>query len=304
MTHSDSSPKSVTVGHWTDPIAMTGCTVILFDRPTLAAVDVRGGAPATRETDLLAPGRLVQRVDAILLTGGSAFGLAAVDGVVELLAERGRGFPTSARPVPIVAAAALFDLAVGTAVAPGPAEGRSAVLDAVPLGELQRGGVGAGTGATINKLGNGELARPGGFGLGSLAWGGSSVTALVAVNSVGDVPGAAERASAANRVPPDEDPRLTVLRSDGGPSPTLGTATTLGVVIVNAPCDHDDLIRCAVSAHDGFARSIVPCHTPFDGDLVFVVALQEGSASPSDVLKLCLATELAVERAIVDAVAR
>jgi len=297
-------PISVTVGHWTDLVAMTGCTVILFDQPTLAAVDVRGGAPATRETDLLAPGRLVQRVDAILLTGGSAFGLAAADGVVEVLAERGRGFPTAAGPVPIVAAAALFDLSIGAPVAPGPAEGRAAALSAVPLEEVQRGGFGVGTGATTGKLGRNDRTRPGGFGMGSIAWDGGSITALVAVNSVGDLRDPGRPSPEANQAQRGDDPRLTVLRGDGGETPTRGTSTTLGLVIVNAPCRHDDLIRCAVSAHDGFARSIIPCHTPFDGDLIFVVTLLEGSVSTGDVLKLCLATELAVERAIVDAVAR
>ncbi len=120
----------VMIGHATDHVARTGCTVVLFERPTLAAVEVRGAAPGTRELDLLGPGRMVQRADAILLTGGSAFGLAAADGVVGALAEAGRGFPTSAGPVPIVPAAVIFDLSIGTAKAPDAAFGRAAAAQA------------------------------------------------------------------------------------------------------------------------------------------------------------------------------
>lgn len=294
---------TVRVGHWTDRTAMTGCTAIVFDRPCLAAVDVRGGAPATRETDLLAPGRLVQRVDAILLTGGSAFGLAAADGVVAELESMGRGFATTVRPVPIVPAAALFDLAVGQPVAPDNAAGRAAFRSAVPLNELERGQVGAGTGATTSKLPAFGGAQPGGIGIGTVQWERNSITAIVAVNSVGEVRGS-------RRTPPGHhdgaesprDARWALLADQTGQNTPMHTATTLGVVIVDGPCRHDDLLRCAVSAHDGLARSIVPSHTPFDGDLIFVVTLYEGDATPSDALKLSVGTELAVEAAVRDAV--
>ncbi len=298
-------PAVVSVGHWTDPVARTGCTVVLFDRPCLATVDVRGGAPATRETDLLAAGRLVQRVDAIVLTGGSAFGLAAADGVVVELAALGRGFPTSVRPVPIVPAAALFDLAVGQPVTPDSAAGRAAFHDAVPLKDVERGAVGAGTGATTSKLPAFGGEQPGGIGLGRVEWSGGSISALVAVNAVGAVRSSdsypAETIS--NAAQRHQDARWAILEGlSKDADPLAGTATTLGVVIVDGPCRHDDLIRCAVSAHDGLARSIVPSHTPFDGDLFFVVSLSEGEANAADVLKLSVGTELAVEAAVADAV--
>ena len=141
----------VRVGHWTDIEARTGCTVVLFPEGTLASGEVRGGAPATREFDLLDPHRLVHRLDAVVLSGGSAFGLAAADGVMRWLEERGVGFPTSAGPVPIVVGASLFDLAVGDpSVRPGPAEGYAA-CDAARADSVDVGPVGAGTGATINK---------------------------------------------------------------------------------------------------------------------------------------------------------
>lgn len=299
----DVNMPGVSVGHWTDAEALTGCTVILFDRPRLAAVDVRGGAPATRETDLLAPGRLVRRVDAILLTGGSAFGLAAASGVVEMLASAARGFPTLAGPVPIVPAAALYDLGLGSPRAPGHAEGIAACRASVPFREVGRGTVGAGTGATVGKIRGADRFRRGGIGLGWATWHGGSVAALVAVNAFGVVAPSGHGNTGVPSGDPDADPRLTVLRAVNPSEPKIGTSTTLGVVIVDAPCRHDDLVRCAVSAHDGFARSIVPCHTPFDGDLVFAVTLIEGDATPGDQLRLCAGAELAVERAIRDAVA-
>ena len=294
---------TVRVGHWTDRTAMTGCTAIVFDRPCLAAVDVRGGAPATRETDLLAPGRLVQRVDAILLTGGSAFGLAAADGVMAELAALGRGFTTNVCPVPIVPAAALFDLGIGQSVAPDAAAGRAAVQSAVPINELERGQVGAGTGATTSKLSAFGGVRPGGIGIGTVQWERGSISAIVAVNAVGAVRDAVrsthERHDSAES---PRDARWALLADQTDVDTANRTATTLGVVIIDGPCRHDDLLRCAVSAHDGLARSIAPIHTPFDGDLIFVVTLSEGDTTPADVLKLSVGTELAIEAAVRDAI--
>ena len=287
------APVPVSVGHWTDVEAQTGCTVVVFDRPVLAAVDVRGGAPGTRETDLLRPERLVRRVDAILLTGGSAFGLAAADGVVRWLAERGRGFATTAGPVPIVPAAVIYDLAVGAPTAPDGAAGYRACEAAGPVADSARGRVGAGTGATVAKA----TWRPtrGGVGIASLG----PVTAIVVVNAFGAVidPGSGAPVGEAM----EGDPRrLIVAGSDGGAP--YGESSTLGVVLVAEPCDHAGLQRCAIAAHDGFARAIRPCHTPFDGDLVFAVGLTDGAPSPHQVLRLATAAELAVEQAIVDAV--
>jgi L-aminopeptidase/D-esterase-like protein len=290
------APIQAKVGHWTNGEAQTGCTVILFDRPAPAVVDVRGGAPGTRETDLLAPGRLVRSVDAILLTGGSAFGLAAADGVMRYLQEQGRGVATPAGPVPIVPTAVIYDLAVGRATAPDAESGRRACLAAVPIADLRRGKVGAGTGATTGKIYRTAIRR-GGFGMATVTLAIGTVTALVVVNAVGAVVGAE---TGIDVLSGDADRRSELL--DGLIEVGIHEATTLGVVLVNAPVDESALVRCAVSAHDAFARCIRPCHTIFDGDLVFAVGLAGGAPPPSDVLRVTTATELALEQAVIDAV--
>ena len=174
------------VGHWTDPESITGCTVVLCEEPHPASVDVRGGAPGTRETDLLAPGRLVERVDAIVLSGGSAFGLAAAQGTVQWLYEHGRGFPTGVVPVPIVPAAIIFDLWLGRPEWPGPEAGYAATAAASPL--FETGCVGAGTGATIGKFAGLAAAMKSGIGTASLTTvDGLVVAALMVVNALGSV---------------------------------------------------------------------------------------------------------------------
>lgn len=281
---------AVRVGHWTDDVNRTGCTVIVFPKSVLTSVDVRGGAPGTRETDALGPANLVRRADAILLTGGSAFGLGAADGVMLALREQGRGFPTAAGPVPIVPAAVLFDLAVGRAVWPTAEAGRLAFEGAGPLRDIARGQVGAGTGATVGKILGG--AEPGGIGVATVHLGDDSVTAIVAVNAVGVVGG--------------PDPRPTAIRpgGNGSDSPTPGSNTTIGAVVLDAPVDSVTVARCAIAAHDGLARSIVPCHTIFDGETFFVSALEEGAPDAMAIARLAMATELAVEQAVRDAVAQ
>ena len=189
--------SGVRVGHWTHPEAQTGCTVILFPEGTRASGEVRGGAPATREFDLLAPERMVDRLDAVLLTGGSAFGLASADGVMRWCAEQGSGFATGAGPVPIVVTMALFDLLVGEPhVRPGAVEGYAACAEARG-GAVQVGRIGAGTGATIGKWRGREHARPGGLGSATVRDGDLVVSALVAVNAVGDIDDGSEPDSAA-----------------------------------------------------------------------------------------------------------
>ena len=292
-------PSGVTVGHWSDPAARTGCSVVLFDQPTLATVDVRGGAAGTRESGLLGPGRLVQRLDAIVLAGGSAFGLAAADGVMRWLAEQGRGFPTPSGPIPVVPAAVIYDLGVGLPVAPD-AAGAAACAAARPLVAMGRGQVGAGTGATTGKAAGGEPAR-GGIGLGHQAWGAGSVTAVVVVNAFGDVVDPRDGRRIVDPRGPASDVRLDIL-ANADLRPALGESTSLAVVLVDGPADQAALARAAVAAHDGFAHAIRPCHTIFDGDLVFAVAMAEGARSPVDTLRLAVAAELAVEQAVIDAV--
>lgn len=281
----------VTAGHWTDPVARTGCTVVLFDRPAAAAVDVRGGAPGTRETALLGAGDLVQTVDAILLTGGSAFGLEAAGGVMAYLKERGRGVPTSAGPVPIVPAAVIYDLGVGTASWPTAADALKACIAAGPLESLPRGMVGVGTGATTRKAFPGLSPERGGLGTATVAVGSDgSVTAIVAVNAVGQVV-----------LSPDAPDHRPALLRDTRPM-ERGTATTVAVVVVDAEVDHRTLSRCTIAAHDAFARMIRPCHTIHDGDVVFAVGLATGAVAAASILAYGTAVEIAVERAIIDAV--
>jgi L-aminopeptidase/D-esterase-like protein len=285
----------VSVGHWTNSEALTGCTVVLFDQAAPAVVDVRGGAPGTRETDVLAADRLVRSVDAIALCGGSAFGLAVADGVMAHLREQGRGVTTPAGPVPIVSAGVIFDLAVGQAIAPTAEHGRIACESAGPLDQVRRGRVGVGTGATTDKF-MGEGQR-GGFGIASIEFAGGKVTALVVVNAAGAVfdPATGRSVPGAKT---DNRERLLGTPTNLGE----GQATTLGVVLVDAPIDDSGLRRCAIAAHDAFARMIRPCHTIFDGDLVFATGLRRGTPVPAEVLVVAVATELAMERAILDAV--
>lgn len=272
----------VLVGHWTAPQAVTGCTVVLFPAGTVASGEVRGGAPATREFELLDPRRTVAAVDAVVLTGGSAFGLAAADGVVEALAQRDRGFPTRAGRVPIVVAMALFDLAEGVP-RPGPEQGRAA-LEAAGRGPWSKGRVGAGAGATVGKWRGPEHRRPGGLGLATVRSGELEVTAVVAVNAVGDID--------------DGTTVAEVVAGDHRPPPVEGQGfenTTIGVVWTNAALTKLQCRLVAESGHDGFARALLPAHTGSDGDAV--VAASTGSVdAPVPTVRL-LAT-VAVERAI------
>lgn len=268
------------VGHWTNRAARTGCTVVLCPDATVASGEVRGGAPATREFALLEPHRTVDRVDAIVLSGGSAFGLAAADGVMRFCEKRGTGFPTPAGPVPIVVAMSLFDLTVGEAtVRPGPAEGYLA-CEAATIGPVELGPVGAGTGATVAKWAAPEAARAAGLG-GAVERDGDVVAAaLFAVNAIGD------RFA-------DGEPRV--------PWWAPFTNTTIGVVATNARLSKLECFLVAHSAHDGLARAIKPAHTRSDGDAV--VAAATGSAPGRvDVVRelAAAATEHAILNAIGD----
>lgn len=270
------------VGHWTDPVARTGCTVVLLPEGTVASGEVRGGAPASRELDLLAPERLVDRVDAVVLTGGSAFGLAAADGVMAWCEERGRGFPTPAGPVPIVPALGLYDLAVGSAsVRPGPAEGRAA-CDAAGAGPVPLGPVGAGCGCTVGGWRGPDAVRAGGLVGATVRAGDLVVSALLAVNAHGAVDGTGTGLDGVEEVVP------------AVPPPPLGS-TTVGVVATNAALDKLGCLVVAQGAHDGLARALVPAHARVDGDAV--VACATGPvAAPVDHVRLLAAA--AVERAI------
>lgn len=283
----NSSRATFAVGHWTDSNARTGCSVILFDRLVPAIVDIRGGAPGTRETDVLAQDRLVGQADAFLLTGGSANGLTAADGVMQFLRERQRGFPTAAAPVPIVPAAVIFDLAVGDPTWPTAESGYSACQAAGPITDSPIGLIGAGVGATTAKLWPGSTPSAGGLGWSVVPIGDNrSVYAIAVVNAVGEI--VTEGWT---------DKRSMLLSGSAGPGDRA--ATTLVVVVVDDDADERTLRRIGISAHDAMARAIVPCHTLWDGDLVF--AAQTGSTTQvdqTDIVRLTVAAELAVEQAI------
>lgn len=276
----------VRVGHWTDRDARTGCSVVLFPEGTLASGEVRGGAPATREFDLLDPHRLVHRLDAVVLSGGSAYGLAAADGVMRWLEERGTGFPTSAGPVPIVVGASLFDLAVGDAsVRPGAAEGFAA-CEAARADSVEIGLVGAGTGATVNKWRGVDHRRPAGLGSVSIRHGEVVVAALIALNAFGDIDDRGVDVSTSSMDAFDE----AVAAGFGN--------TTLGVVATNAQLDKAGCLVVAQGGHDGLARALFPPHTRVDGDAVVAAATGEVAAGLDLVRALAVrAVELAVRQA-------
>jgi L-aminopeptidase/D-esterase-like protein len=272
--------EDLAVGHWTDPVGLTGCTVVVPPPGNLAAAAVRGGGPGTRETDLLQPQAHVEGVSAVLLTGGSAFGLAAAQGVVDWCERRGLGYARFGRPIPIVPAAVLFDLGVGDwAARPGPAEGEAACL-AAATADGPQGNVGAGMGATVGKTAGPEHMTKGGLGWAVVEAGPVTVGALAAVNAGGDVLGEDGTVLAGARVPGGARTALRELRTpaatDGEvrPEPVPpGGSTTLGVVATNATLTKAEVHRVAVQAHDGMARAIQPVHTSFDGDTVFTVAV-------------------------------
>lgn len=288
----------VRIGHRTDDAGRTGCTVILFKELVPATVDVRGGAPGTRETDLLGSGRLVARVDAIVLTGGSAFGLAAADGVMRYLSEQGRGIPTRSMAVPIVPAAVIYDLAHGLSVWPMAGDGYQAAVTATAIEVTRPGRIGAGTGATVAKLGDGW--QEGGLGIATVGYGTIAVTAVVVLNAIGDVIEPTTGRYLARAIDPDGRERsgreLILARSAAGRS---GENTTIGTMLIDGAVDRDCLQRCCIAAHDALARCVIPAHTIFDGDTFFAAARNTGATSPTDTLGIATATELAVEQAIV-----
>jgi L-aminopeptidase/D-esterase-like protein len=281
-------PAGYLIGHVTDSVRRTGCTVILPPRGTIAAVDVRGGAPGTRETGVFTPGNLVSEIHGLLFTGGSAFGLAAASGVTAWLKERGVGFAVGSARVPIVAAAVLFDLAVGDADAfPDEAMGRAACQGASE-GPIAVGAVGAGTGATVGKLLGVARASRGGVGAAAIPLpGGGTVAALAAVNAFGDVVDAG-----AGRVLAGPGPAggtafrsaRALLEDDLAESPLAAANTTLVCVATTVPFDTGALKRVAIEAHDGIARAVRPAHTVVDGDVVF--ALAPGGAPPPLLIRL------------------
>ena len=267
----------VLVGHASDPEGLSGCTAILFEEPAIVGVDVRGSSPGTRETDRLSPTGTVRRTHALLLTGGSAFGLAAADGVVRFLEESGIGLDVGVARIPLVSAAVLFDLVIGSPAArPDPAMGYEAAASA-KVGDFAQGSVGAGTGATVGKVLGMERAMKGGIGSASVELDdGLVVGALAAVNAFGDV-----RDPSTARIlagPRQDDGTLgdTVeLLPEAASRMRWGENTTLGVIATNAALSKIQATKVADMVHDGLARVIYPVHTTVDGDVVFAASVGE-----------------------------
>ena len=266
------------VGHYTDAANGTGCTVILARGGASGGVDVRGGSPGTRETDMLQPMHRVDRVHGVVLSGGSAYGLDAASGVMRYLEEQGIGVRVGVALVPIVAAAILFDLNMITSkVRPGPEEGYAAALSA-NASAVPEGTTGAGTGATVGKLLGPERAVKGGIGSAAVTLpDGNTVAALIAVNAVGDVVDhrtgrvlAAPRSVSGSGFVSSVQ-ALLAGESEAELPPTMGN-TTIGVVATDATLTKEEANWVARISHDGLAMAIRPCHTPRDGDTMFVMA--------------------------------
>jgi L-aminopeptidase/D-esterase-like protein len=297
----------IRVGHYTLRQRPTGCTVVLCEEGAVAGVDVRGSAPGTRETDLLNPINSVQKIHAVLLSGGSAFGLSASTGVVQYLEERGVGYRTTHLPVPIVPAAILYDLGLGDPTIRPDSQSGYEACQAASSGQVQEGCVGAGAGATVGKLFGMDRAMKSGVGSASLRVEDLLVAALAAVNSVGDV------------IDPHTGRVLAGARTEDGRKPVntmqvlrqrpraaqgqRGENTTLVVVATNANLEKTGMTKVAQMSHDGLARAINPVHMPSDGDTVF--ALSTGKIESIDLGTVgALAAEVtaqAIVRAVLSA---
>ena len=291
---------NIRVGHDTNLEAGTGCTVIICDTPAVGGIDVRGGAPATRETDLLRPLNMVEGVHAILLTGGSAFGLDAASGVMRYLAERNIGFDVGVAKVPIVPAAAIFDLGFGSASVRPDADAGYRACEQATSDPVAQGNIGAGTGATVGKLLGPGFMMKGGLGSASMRMDdGTLVGAIVAVNAFGDV------------IDPQTQQVIAGTRNPLGgfiASNPFGN-TTIAVVATSASLSKDSANKVAQMAHNGLAQAIRPAHTMFDGDTVFALALgtasQVGTTQATAALQVSIigaAAATTLARAIIKAV--
>ena len=295
----------IRVGHWTDRKGATGCTVVRCEDSQFVAVDSRGGAPGTRETDVLGGANVVRKSHAIVMTGGSAFGLGAADGVMRWCAEHEIGFPTTVRRVPIVSAAVLFDLSVGSASAFPDQNAGYAAVSRARAGRVAEGSVGAGAGATICKLLGPERALRAGIGTTSVVGPrGIVVGAIVATNAAGLI------------YDPDTGRQVAGPRDDAGgfvsleetvrrrtaPMEALLENTTLVCVATNATLQHHQLQRMAIHAHDGLARTVLPAHTFSDGDTVFAIGMGGIEPNADDSLIVGVLAMHAVQVAILRSV--
>lgn len=295
--------EGIRVGHAQDSDAATGCTVLLCEEGASVGVDVRGGAPGTRETDLLNPVNLVQKIHAVLLAGGSAFGLDAAAGVMQYLEESGIGFDVQVTRVPIVCGAVLFDLTVGDwRVRPDKVMGYRACRNASHQPSLQ-GSIGAGTGATVGKLLGMERAMKSGLGCYALQVGDVKVGAMVAVNCLGDVLDPLTGEKLAGLLETDGktigDTEAVMIRACSEKKNLFSGNTTIGVVATNAAFSKAEATKLASMAQNGYARTMRPAHTMFDGDTIFAMSVGDVSA---DLSVAGFLAARAMERAVVAAV--
>lgn len=307
MYHAITDVEGIEVGHWSNLEAATGCTVVLCRLGAVGGVDVRGSAPGTRETDLMRPMNLVQKVHAVLLTGGSAFGLDAAGGVMRWLEEREIGFHVGLGVVPIVASAVLFDLDVGQFhVRPGPEEGYAA-CEAAVAGPVSEGSIGVGTGATVGKFIGPSFKMKGGVGTAARRIGGGiTVGALVAVNACGDVLDPSSGKIIAGAWNPQSGRFLnTAERMEkelGQTGPDFPSNTTLCVIATDAVLTKEESNKLAQMAHDGLARAIQPIHTLLDGDTVFALATGKRTDRRVDLNRLGTVGARVVSEAVIRAV--
>ncbi|AEG92254.1 P1 family peptidase [Ramlibacter tataouinensis] len=295
----------IEVGHFTDTRRPTGCTVVLARQGAVAGVDVRGAAPGTRETDLLAPANTVEQVHAVLLAGGSAFGLDAASGVVRWLEERGIGLQVGPGRIPIVPAAVLFDLYLGDTRIRPDAQAGYAACDAASRQAPAEGSVGAGAGAVVGKVFGADRAMKGGIGTACVEVGGIRLGALVACNAIGDVvdPDSGRLVAGARTLDGRAllDTRRALLRGEPPRRLVAGSNTSIGMIATDAVLTKPQAARLATVAHDGLARSINPAHTQWDGDVLF--ALGTGaSGRTADMMVLATMAAEAVAQAVLRAV--
>ncbi|MSQ65432.1 MAG: peptidase S58 family protein [Limnohabitans sp.] len=290
----------ISVGHHTDPAALTGCSVVLTPDGAVAGVDVRGCAPGTRETDCLRPGNLVQQAHAIVLSGGSAFGLDAAGGVMRWLEERQHGFQVGAVHVPIVPSAVIFDLAVGNPRIRPSADNGYQACESASNTHMAHGNIGAGTGATVGKVFGFANGMRGGIGSAALRVHGVTVGALIVCNALGDVidpdngqviAGARKHAGSHELI----NIHQAHLNGTNSASLTAGQHTTIGVIATDAALTPLQTTRLAQIGHDGLARTIHPVHTPFDGDTLFALSTGKNGQSLDTMLMHSLVTEVVMQ---------
>jgi len=295
--------EGIEVGHAQNPEAATGCTVILCKEGATAGVDVRGGAPGTRETDLLNPVNMVQKIHAVMLAGGSAFGLDAASGIMTFLEENNIGFDVGVTHVPIVCGAVLFDLTLGDfKIRPDKDMGYQACRNATDQA-CPQGNVGAGTGATVGKILGMDRAMKSGLGAYALQVGDLKVGALVAVNCLGDVMDPLTGEKLAGPLQEDgrtlADTETIMIKAYAEKKNLFSGNTTIGVIATNACLDKAQAAKLASMAHNGYARTMRPAHTMVDGDTIF--ALATGGVG-ADLSVIGLLAARAMERAVVEAV--